>query len=312
MASMDGNAAVPVLGGEDLIRGLPDLGEAVKVTGTSFRNVASASLSIDDIIALADRIDHCGTDIDGVIVTQGTDTIEETSFALELLVHRDIPVVMTGAMRNAGLPGADGPANLLHAVMTAASEEARGMGTLVVLNDEIHAARYVRKGHTQSPAAFQSAFGPIGWIAEGGAEFALKLQPLGCGPLAGVGPDVPVALLTASLGDDGRLLGKIGELGYGGLVIEALGGGHVPAAMVEPLAKLAREMPVVLASRTGKGKVLRNTYGYPGSETELFASGLISGGWLDGRKCRILLHLLLRSGAARTEIAENFHRFAGS
>jgi L-asparaginase len=123
--------------------------------------------------------------------------------------------------------------------------------------------------------------------------------------------DRPVALYTVALGDDGRLLPVIGESGYEGLVIEAFGAGHVPSAMVEPLEGLAVEMPVVLASRTGSGEVLKNTYGFPGSETDLLGRGLINAGMLNGPKARLFLSLLLRSGASKEEVAEGFHGWYG-
>ena len=109
-----------------------------------------------------------------------------------------------------------------------------------------------------------------------------------------------------TLGDDGRLLTALGSLGYKGLIIEATGGGHVPRAMVEPLATLAEEIPVVLASRTGAGEVLRNTYGFQGSETDLLNRGLIHGGILDGPKARLLLTLLLIAGVENETIVEAF------
>ena len=112
----------------------------------------------------------------GVVVTQGTDTIEEMAYAWDLLVAGDAPTVVTGAMRHAALASADGAGNLLDAVRTAASPQARGLGCLVVLNEEIHSARAVRKSHTSSLAAFRSAgVGPLGWIAEG--EPRLRERP---------------------------------------------------------------------------------------------------------------------------------------
>lgn len=303
-----GSGVEPTLTGEALVSDVPEIAEVADVSATSFRQAASGELTVEDLAELAEeitgRIDEGAA---GAVITQGTDTIEETAFVLDLLVDREAPVVVTGAMRNPTLPGADGPANLLASVQVAAGEDARGVGTVVVLNDEIHAARFVKKTHTSNPATFRSPpAGPIGWVSEG--EPRVALRPVGRRKvsLAGTDGTHSVCLLTAALGDDGRLLEAVGEQGYSGLVIEAMGGGHVPSVMVGALAGLAGRMPVVLASRTGSGEVLRRTYGFPGSEIDLLERGLICAGPLDGLKARLLLTLLLRSGASRKEIGDTF------
>lgn len=303
-----GKGVEPTLTGEALVSDVPEIADAAEVSAASFRQAASGELTIDDLVELAAEITRrVDGGASGAVVTQGTDTIEETAFVLDLLVDRDAPVVVTGAMRNPTLPGADGPANLLAAVQVAASEAARGIGTVVVLNDEIHAARYVKKTHTENPATFKSPLtGPVGWMSEGTPRIAMR--PIRRHHIT-LAPDVrdrPVALLKAMLGDDGRLIGEIGRLGYAGLVIEALGGGHMPSRTVESLTALAAEMPVVLASRTGSGEVLRRTYGFPGSEIDLLDRGLINAGPLDGLKARLLLSLLLRAGTLREEIQATF------
>ena len=297
----------PSLTGEALVEAVSGLPEVAEVSAASVRQVPGWQLTVEDLIEVSEEatraIDEGAT---GVVVTQGTDSIEETAFALDLLIDRDAPVVVTGAMRNPTLPGADGPANLLAAVTVAADGAACGLGALVVMNDEVHAARFVRKTHTQSPAAFRSPLaGPLGWISEGRASIVAR--PMGrrhVRPRGGGAEDV--ALLATFPGDDGRLVGAVGERGYSGLVVEALGGGHVPPPMVEPLAALAERMPVVLASRTGSGEVLRGTYDPPGSEMDLAGRGLIPAGMLDGPKARLFLALLLRSGASQAEIVEAF------
>ena len=181
---------------------------------------------------------------------------------------------------------------------------------MVVLNDEIHAARFVQKTHTSNPATFRSPLtGPIGWVSEDNVRVATR--PVGGYhiTLPSETPERHVALYTVSLGDDGRLLSTIGQSGYEGLVIEAFGAGHVPSVMAERLGNLAEEMPVVLASRTGGGAALRNTYGFIGSETDLLERGLINNaGMLDGPKARLFLSLLLRSDAGKQEIARAFER----
>ena len=309
--SAGGPGVVPTLTGESLVEDVPQIAEVADVSAASFRQVASSELTVDDLAELAAEIEgRMAGGAVGVVVTQGTDTIEESAFVLDLLVDRDEPVVVTGAMRNPTLPGADGPANLLASVQVAASDVARGLGTVVVLNDEIHAARFVRKTHTQSPATFESPLaGPLGFVSEGTPRVALRPANRHHVSLPADSRDRPVALLTGTLGDDGRLVGEVERLGYAGLVIEAMGGGHLPSVMVEPLAELASRMPVVLASRTGGGEVLRRTYGFPGSETDLLSRGLINAGTLDGRKARLLLSLLLRSGASEVEISATFDRW---
>ncbi len=305
-----GSGVAPSLTGEALVEDVPEISEVAEVTAESFRQVPGSELTLEDLIELSKEIEgRIDGGALGVVVTQGTDTIEETSFVLDLLVNRDAPVVVTGAMRNPTLPGAEGPANLLASVRIAASEAARSLGAVVVMNDEVHAARFVQKTHTSNPATFRSPLaGPIGYVFEDNVRIATR--PVGRRhiDLPEETQDCPVALYTVGLGDDGRLLAQVGELGYDGLIVEAFGVGHVHSVMVETLEFLADEMPVVLTSRTGSGEVHRKTYGFTGSESDLLERGLINAGMLDGPKARLFLSLLLRSGASREEIAETFER----
>jgi L-asparaginase len=302
-----GAGVAPRLGAAELVTAVPQLQAAAQVETVAFRQCPSGDLTLPDLAALAEEITARFADgVSGVVVTQGTDTIEETSFALDLLVDSSRPVVVTGAMRNPTLAGADGPANLLAAVQVAASPRAEGLGTLVVLNDEIHAARFVRKTHTSSPSTFRSVtVGPLGWLVEGRPRIALRpaVLPRITPPANGF---PAVALLKTWLGDDGRFLDSVESLGFAGLVVEALGGGHVSAQMATSLEGLARRLPVVLASRTGGGEVLRETYGFRGSERDLLAHGLIPAGFLDGPKARILLSLQLAHKADITAVRAAF------
>ena len=303
-----GKGVEPTLTGEALVSDVPEIAEVAEVSAVSFRQAASGELTVDDLVELASEItNRVDEGASGVVITQGTDTIEETSFVLDLLVDREAPVVVTGAMRNPTLPGADGPANLLAAIQVASSDAARGLGAVVVLNDEIHAARFVRKAHTSNPATFRSdPVGPVGWVSEGVPRVVLRPTGRHKVTLAEDAQESRVALLTIALGDDGRLLPLVEREGYAGLVIEAMGGGHVPSVMVEALEELAGNMPVILASRTKAGEVLHSTYGFVGSETDLLERGLINAGPLDGLKARLFLTLLLRSGASREEVNDAF------
>lgn len=307
-----GAGVTPTLTAAQLIESVPGLGQVARISADTFRQVPSPELTVADLTALAHEITRRIAAGDaGVVVTQGTNTIEETAFVLDLLVGEDAPVVVTGAMRNPTLPGADGPANLLGAVSTAASRDARGLGALVVFADEIHAARFVRKAHTQSISPFRSSpAGPIGWLSEGrvriGARPAgrrwLRLEPITDPP--------PVALLTFGAGDEGLLVGAIAGAGYQGLVVEATGGGHTTAAPVDQLEALARGMPVVLASRTGAGELLQHTYSFTGSEMDLIGRGLIPAGAMTAAHARMLLRLLLAARAPLPEIRRAFRALA--
>jgi L-asparaginase len=306
--SADG-AASPNLTAEELVAAVPQLADVANIETVRFHQVASSELNVSDMIELAERIGGAvAGGVTGAVITQGTNTIEETSFVLDLLWDRKEPIVLTGAMRHPDLPGADGPANLLASAVVAASPLARGLGCLVIFNDEVHLPLFVRKTHTTNPATFRSPLtGPIGWITENRVRIALRpvvRHHIAIRSVPAVVP--PVGLVKVTLGDDGRQLPALASLGYKGLIVEATGGGHVPRAMVEPLATLVKKIPVVLASRTGAGEVLRNTYGFPGSETDLLNSGLIHGGILDGPKARLLLTLLLIAGAENEAILEAF------
>ncbi|WP_371665885.1 asparaginase [Streptomyces sp. NBC_01241] len=309
MAPADGETqgVKPELGAADLLAAVPGLsGLDVTLRFTDVTKKPGASLSVDDIAALAQMIAQREQEgASGFVVTQGTDTIEETAYLLDLLHAGQAPVLVTGAMRHPSIPGADGPANLLAAVQTAASSASRGMGCLVVFSDRIHAARFVRKEHATAPGAFASPHaGPIGYITEGVPRLILAPAPQQHVPLPLLRP-ARVALITAALGDEGELLQHLGDR-FDGAVIAAFGAGHVPETWAEPLEKTAEQIPVVFASRTGAGSTARNTYGFAGSERDLLRRGLIAAGDLDPYKARLLLLAHLRAGTDRNGIAAAF------
>lgn len=300
--------ATPRLTASGLLSAVPSLRRIARIQAVNFRKVASSELRVDDVIRLSTAIRRkIASGAVGSVVTQGTDSLEETAFALDLLLEGDAPVIVTGAMRNPSSLSHDGPANLVAAVRVAISATARGLGTLVVLNDEIHAARFVQKTHTLSLAAFRSRpTGPLGWIVEGQARIAVR--PSGRHHV-GIRPDstvAAVALIKWGQGDDGRLLDQVDRIGFSGAVVEALGGGHIPSVAVSRISRLASAIPVVVVSRTGSGELLRSTYGFAGSERDILSRGVISGGMLDGPKARVLLTLLISAGAGREAIAEAF------
>ncbi|GAA4676283.1 asparaginase [Streptomyces chumphonensis] len=299
---------VPALSAHELLAAVPALATSgIGLKAQDFRRLPGASLTFEDLTALSATIaaELETGEVDGVVVTQGTDTIEETAFLLDLYHGHEQPLVVTGAMRNPTLPGADGPANLHSAVLAAADPGLGGAGCLVVLGDEIHSARTVRKSHTTSPAAFTSpACGPIGRIAEN------RVRRVGGLPRRGPFVPVPdrearVGLYTVTLGDDGALL-DLWDGNCDGLVVAAFGVGHVPERLVEGLTELASRIPVILASRIGNGPVLSDTYGFSGSEKDLLGRGLIGAGDLGPYQARLLLHALLAHGADGATVRETF------
>jgi L-asparaginase len=311
IAMAGGSAGVVTrLTGGDLTRSVPGLAElGVELDIRDTRAVPSANLGFTDILrvvdAAASAVDEGAS---GIVVTQGTDSLEETAYLIDLVWSRPEPIVVTGAMRNPTLAGPDGPANLLASVRVAVAGEARGLGALVVFNDEIHTARWVRKTHATSTATFQSPNnGPVGHVIEGSVRLLARpaeLKPL---PAPSDVDSVVVPLHTVTMDDDATLLRHLQAGGRAdGLVVSAFGVGHVPAAQAPLLEELASRMPVVLASRTGAGSVLRATYGAIGSEADLRRRGLIDAGLLHPYKARVLLRLLLANGCDDTAIRAAF------
>jgi L-asparaginase len=314
MAPSASGGIVPSLDADGLVASVPGLADlGATITATTLRSLPSPSLGFADLVALSDLVRaEIAAGADGVVITHGTDTIEETAFFLDLTVPEDVPVVVTGAMRHPEAAGADGPANLYAAIRVALAPAARGLGCLVVMSDEIHGARFVRKSHTSSTGAFVSpGFGPLGLVVEGDPRIRGAAR---AGLALPADPRVTerrVGLVTVALGDDGTLLRRAGmdPPAFDGLVIAGLGAGHVPAAMVPLVAEYAARVPVVLSTRTGAGSVLRATYGYPGSERDLLERGLIHSGFLDPAKARVLLQLLLATDTTNNEVMAAFECF---
>jgi L-asparaginase len=304
------SGAVPALSAEDLVEEIAEpLREHLRHV-ENFRRVPGAHLELADLVSLAGRIRQLAVAdaINGFVVVQGTDTIEETVFALDLLCSGPPPVIVTGAMRYAGQTSGDGPLNLDNSLCVAAAPEAKDRGAMVCFNDEIHAAWAVQKTATSNVAAFSSpGFGPLGHVIEGRAIFSLRSErrlPIDANPEA-IEP-ARIAILAAALGEGPDLVGCVEDKGYQGLVVQAMGAGHLPARWVEPLSRLAAEMPVVLASRVSRGPLLEATYAFPGSESDLLARGLLSAGYLTPAKARILLSLALGAGLKRDRVQQLF------
>lgn len=310
-STADGSGGVaPALSGAEIAAaaGLDEIWPDLQSDFTQVAQVSSANVSLDmlfDVVELARA-----TEADGVVVTQGTDTLEESAFVLSLLNDSGIPIAVTGAMRNPTLPGADGPANVRAAALTALSPLVQSLPATLVFNDEIHDPRYVRKTHASSTAAFSSGpvLGAIGWIGEDIVRLP-HLPAEVASPFAGCDRPQsisPVALAEVGLGEPEETFARLAEAGFAGLILSGAGGGHVPEHLVPAITRLGERIPIVLTSRTGAGASLTRTYGYAGGEIGLLAAGLISSGVLDARKARIALTLALSCGLDPAEVFAQF------
>ena len=238
----------------------------------------------------------------GVVITHGTDTLEETAVLCDLVHGGDAPVVLTGAIRPASATGADGPANLLDAVRAAGDAATAGLGAIVAFAGELHAAREVRKRDSVSPRAFSSPrTGPLGRVSETSVEVwtAPERRP----PLPVAQLDARVEIVSAGLGSDGTLIEAALAARVDGLVAVLLGAGHAPPAFLAACAAAAAEVPVVAAVRPESGRILRETYGFEGSERDVRKAGLILAPTLSAAAARITLMACLGAGYSRVATA---------
>ncbi|MFB6465981.1 asparaginase [Cytobacillus sp. Hz8] len=245
-------------------------------------------------------------EISGVVITHGTDTLEETAYFLDLTVKTELPIVVTGAMRSSNEIGSDGLYNLISSIKVAKCKEARNKGVLVVLNDEIHTAENVTKTHTSNVSTFQSPqYGPIGIVTKRGIIFHHAPTKRECYPILDV--TKKVVLMKAHAGMDSALLLAIKDLGFDGVVIEALGQGNLPPATINGIkALLADKIPIILVSRCFNG-IAQDVYEYEGGGKHLKDLGVIFSNGLNGQKARLKLLIALETTNNLKEIEAIFH-----
>jgi L-asparaginase len=295
-------APVPAISGEDLLATVPEIGKYARVEVRNLSNVPSGYMDPARWVELTKEVTRAlgRSEVAGVIVSHGTDTMEETAYWLDLTVASDKPVVLVGAQRNASEPDFDGPRNLLNAVRIAVEPQSKGKGAMVALNGQINAAREVVKTHTSSVEAFKSGdFGFLGQVDEDRVVYwriPVRRQHV---PLkAAAMPYVEVVPMYG--GADGYLVKAAVEHGARGIVIQALGWGNVNQPMFSAIkGALARGVQVVITSRVPNGRVLPH-YGYEGGGKTLADAGAVMGDDLSPQKARILLMLLLQSGIRET------------
>ncbi|MCE4957081.1 asparaginase [Macrococcoides caseolyticum] len=244
---------------------------------------------------------------DGIVITHGTDTLEETAYFLDLTLNVSIPVILTGAMRSSNEIGSDGLYNYISAVKVACHEASKNKGVLVVFNDEIHSATNVTKTHTSNTSTFQSPnYGPLGIITKNNVYF--HHLPILNQPLVKVDEQKKVGLIKAHSDLDAALLEFFVEQKYDGLVIEALGQGNLPPSCLNGLEKLIEaQIPVVIVSRCFNG-IASNTYHYKGGGYELKEKGLIFSNGLNGQKTRLKLLIALSNQLTTEELYRYFSK----
>ena len=285
-----------VIGVEQLLAAVPGLGAIARVHAEQIASIDSKDMTPALWTQLARRVNAllASDDVDGVVITHGTDTLEETAYLLHLSVDSTKPVVLTAAMRPASALSADGPLNLLNAVTVAAHAAAAGQGVLVAFNNRIHCARDVTKVSTSAVDAFQSPeVGALGWVQDGRVEFqrrALRAHTVDA-ELAVVDAWPAVEIVASYAGASRVTVDALVASGVRGIVVAGTGNGSIHATLQQALAEAAAQgVAVVRASRVGSGHVMRN-----GAATD-DALGFVAAGTLNPYKARVLLALALAPG----------------
>ena len=269
-------------------------------------HLASPQITEREMLGIKNRIEEAVEEgYDGVVVTHGTDTLEETAYYLELTLDVNLPIVITGAMRSSNEIGADGLANLRSYLVVATDDESADKGVLVVMNDEVHTATYVTKTHTTNVATFQTpTFGPIGLVSKNNVIYFQKLIKKEHYNVSTT--EKRVYLLKAYAGMDGELINAVCNLGADGLVIEALGAGNLPPKTVPAIRNcIENNIPVVFVSRAFNG-VTQDVYDYEGGGKRFQQDGVIFTTGLSGQKARIKLMILLEAGIPFDKLRELF------
>lgn len=300
------HAAIPALSSEEIMAMVTNIEKFSEFEIINFSNLPSPHITPGKMMELSLLVNEIikREDITAVVVTHGTDTLEETAYLLDLTVNSEKPVIVVGAMRNSSELGYDGSSNLSAAICTGISEKSRGKGVLVVMNNEVNAASEVTKTNTLSLDTFKSPeFGPLGIVDNDEVIFyrdIVNRQYINTNKI-----EEKVGLLKTGPGMDSDIIDFYIDNDYKGIVIEALGRGNIPPEMVPGIKKaIEKNIPIVMVSRCPTGRVL-DTYGYEGAGRHLRDLGVIFGKNLPGQKARIKLMLIL-SITKDMEVIRNF------
>ncbi len=301
------NVAVPHFQGGDLLSMMPGINELAEISFYEFGNYPGPHIVPALMLELSKKIKELveRDDVDGVIVTHGTDTLEETSYFLDLTINTEKPIVVIGAMKTSSEPDWDGPKNLTDAIHICNNKNSSGLGVLVCLNGEINAASEVTKTHTEDVETFHSLdFGALGFVDRGTVFFnraPIKLEVLETNEI-----DSNVDLIKVYAGMDDKFFKYSADMNTHGLVVEAMGVGNVPPKVFEGIKYVVeKNIPVVLVSRCPAGETL-SIYGYPGAGKWLKELGVIFSDYLNGQKARIKLMICLGITKDKNKLSEMF------
>ncbi|WP_347351248.1 asparaginase [Acetoanaerobium noterae] len=286
-------AAIPTLTGSQILSMVSNIDKLAEIEVIEYAEIPGPHMTIDRLMEIRSLIQDLvkRNDISGVIITHGTDSLEETAYFLDLTINTPKPVVVVGAMRNSSELGYDGPSNLAAAVCTAISPLAMNKGVLVVLNNEVNLAMEVTKTNTLSLNTFQSPYGPIGTIDTNDLivhRDIVTKQFINTDTI-----ENNVYLIKSYLDMDDSLINCAVNAGAKGIVIEAMGRGNLPPkALAGVKYALKNNVVVVIVSRCPSGRVMES-YGYEGGGKDLTSMGVVLGGELNGQKARLKLMVAL-------------------
>ena len=300
-------AAVPGLTGEEIMKMVTGIERYCEIETHTFSNLPGPHMSIEIMLELSKFINGLlkREDIDGVVVTHGTDTLEETAYMVDLTTDTFKPVVFTGAMRSSSELGYDGPSNLAEAICTAISEEAKNRGVLVCFNGELNSASEVTKVNAMSINAFSTPnFGPLGIVDNNTVIFYrtnVNIKRMSIDKV-----DAQVDLIKCTAGQDSSIIDFCLQKGDNGIVLEAMGRGNVPPQMLTGIQKaIVSNVPVVVVSRCFEGRVYES-YGYEGGGKMLRDMGVIFADHMPGQKARIKLIVALSKTRSNHEVRSIF------
>lgn len=292
---------MPVLDAEELVQAVPALAAVPDFRAQTVLRAPGPHLAVAQALDIARHASRLASEGSGVVITTGTDTLEELAVLCAFVTVGDAPIVLTGACRPATSAGADGPANLVDAVAVAGSTRGAGLGTVVVFGGEIHAAMTVRKVDSTGPSAFGSpATGPLGRVVEG--RVWLHARPLRPPQLGVRTMEHRVEIVHPGMGDDGALL-RVATETADGVVLVAFGAGHLSPGLLGELRAAVARVPVIVTCRPERSAMLVETYGFEGSESDVRATGAVCAPFLSAQAARIALLCCLGAGLDREQLA---------